>query len=234
MDTYLYLLVHKEHTKFKIGLTIDVTDRSNRLAREQGDFDLDESYTIKNNALSISRLEKTLHFIFSDWNLRGNNEFEGHTEWFSIECLKDVIEEIKRIGDYQGSNREISKGVLLEKSRTLAASYKSSKLAHILFKEYRFRALHLYLLNPEESYHVREAARITETIAGTLHKELKALVDAGLLKRENVGSLVTYQANTDCDIYEELCSIFNKIQLVKSKKLKQKHNKSTQSTGNVG
>ena len=42
----------------------------------------------------------------------------------------------------------------------------------ILFSEYRRRVLGLLLLHPEERYHVREIARLTNTTAGTLHREL--------------------------------------------------------------
>ncbi|MCH8847341.1 MAG: nucleotidyltransferase domain-containing protein, partial [Proteobacteria bacterium] len=42
----------------------------------------------------------------------------------------------------------------------------SSKLAEILFKDYRRRVLALLLLNPDKRYHVREIARLTGTVAG--------------------------------------------------------------------
>ncbi len=49
----------------------------------------------------------------------------------------------------------------------------SSLLADLLFKDYRKGVLGLLLLHPQERYHVREIARLTGTVAGTLHKELK-------------------------------------------------------------
>ena len=48
-------------------------------------------------------------------------------------------------------------------------------LSDVLFGEYRKRILELLLLHPEHSYHVRELARLTNTSAGTLHKELCVL-----------------------------------------------------------
>ncbi len=83
-------------------------------------------------------------------------------------------------------------------------------LASLLFGTYRQRVLGLLLLNPEQSYYVREIARLTDTAAGTLHKELVRLAEAGLLVRENMGNQVRYSANRDCPVFEELASILRK------------------------
>ena len=86
----------------------------------------------------------------------------------------------------------------------------ASKLAELLFKGYRRRVLGLLLLHADKRYHVLEIARLTDTVAGTLHKELSRLADAGLLLKETVGNQVLYGANRDCPIFEELASIFRK------------------------
>ncbi|MBE9538642.1 MAG: nucleotidyltransferase domain-containing protein [Proteobacteria bacterium] len=86
----------------------------------------------------------------------------------------------------------------------------SSLLAEIMFKEYRRRVLSLLLLRPEQAYHVREIARLTGTVPGTLHKELRKLAKAGILKKSSRGNQVSYQANSDCLIIEELSSILRK------------------------
>jgi len=65
-------------------------------------------------------------------------------------------------------------------------------------------------MHADKRYHVREIARLTDTVAGTLHKELSRLADAGLLLKDNVGNQVLYGANRDCPIFEELASIFRK------------------------
>jgi len=83
-------------------------------------------------------------------------------------------------------------------------------LSNLLFGEYRKRILGLLLLHPEQGYHVRELARLTNTSAGTLHKELSKLSDAGILKSKKVGNQQHYSANLECAIYEELASIFRK------------------------
>lgn len=86
----------------------------------------------------------------------------------------------------------------------------ASKLAELLFKGYRRRVLELLLLHPDKRYHVREIARLTGTVAGTLHKELAKQADAGLLKKESVGNQVVYQADPDCPIFKELTKILEK------------------------
>jgi predicted nucleotidyltransferase len=57
---------------------------------------------------------------------------------------------------------------------------------------------------------VREIGRLTGVPAGSLHRELKALTEAGLLVRTAAGNQVRYQASRDCPIYEELAAIFRK------------------------
>ena len=83
-------------------------------------------------------------------------------------------------------------------------------LSSLLFSEYRKRILGLLLLNPNASYHVRELARLTNTSAGTLHKELTKLTIGGLLQSKKVGNQVHYSANLACPIFEELASILRK------------------------
>ena len=83
-------------------------------------------------------------------------------------------------------------------------------LMELLFGSYRQRVLGLVLLHPDSSYHVRELARLTGTNAGTLHKELTRLAEAGLLLREQQGNQVRYRANRACPVFPELASLFRK------------------------
>lgn len=80
----------------------------------------------------------------------------------------------------------------------------------LMFGGYRRKLLAVLLLRPEEDFHVRELARITGIPAGSLHRELKALSDAGLLTRAQQGNQVRYRADRSLPIYEELASIFRK------------------------
>jgi predicted nucleotidyltransferase len=85
-----------------------------------------------------------------------------------------------------------------------------TQLVEILFGAYRRQILALMLLRPEESFYVREVARVTGVPAGSLHRELTSLNEAGLLVRSTSGNQVRYQADRSCPIYEELAGIFRK------------------------
>ena len=79
-----------------------------------------------------------------------------------------------------------------------------------MFSPYRRQLLARLLLRPDEQFHVRELERMTGISAGSLHRELKAMAESGLLLREKVGNQVFYRADTHCTIYEELAAIFRK------------------------
>jgi predicted nucleotidyltransferase len=85
-----------------------------------------------------------------------------------------------------------------------------SILSSVLFKDYRRRVLGLLLMHPAETFHVREIARLTGTVAGTLNRELVKLAEAGVLVKKSVGNQVRYSANPDCPIIDELTSILRK------------------------
>ena len=80
----------------------------------------------------------------------------------------------------------------------------------LMFGAYRRKLLGLLLMRPDERYHVRELARMSEIPVGSIHRELKTMAEAGLLIRDQVGNQVFYQADRSCPIYEELASIFRK------------------------
>ncbi len=87
---------------------------------------------------------------------------------------------------------------------------KETNLGSLLFGAYRRQVLALLLMHPEQSFHVREIARITGKPAGTLYRELGSLAEVGLLVRGPFGNQVHYRANPACPIYEELRGILRK------------------------
>ncbi len=87
---------------------------------------------------------------------------------------------------------------------------KPTDLASLLFGAYRREVLALLLLHPDASLHVREIARMTGRVPGTLVREVNQLAEAGLLLRSHVGNQVHFQANPACPIYEELRGILKK------------------------
>lgn len=92
----------------------------------------------------------------------------------------------------------------------MRANHKSPRLVDVLFGAYRRQILALLLLRPDESFYVREIGRLTGVPAGSLHRELKVLCDAGLLQRSAAGNQVRYQVDHACPIQEELAGIFRK------------------------
>lgn len=79
-----------------------------------------------------------------------------------------------------------------------------------LFSQYRRQVMALLLLHPEQSYHLREIARLTGAAPGALARELAKLTDMGIVDRRHVGNQVHYSANRSCPVFEELASIARK------------------------
>jgi len=86
----------------------------------------------------------------------------------------------------------------------------SPDLAYLLFGAYRYRVLSLLLLRPGDSFHVRMIARLTGVPAGSLHRELRLLADAGLLNAERQGNQVRYCANEKSPVFEPLAAVLEK------------------------
>ena len=83
-------------------------------------------------------------------------------------------------------------------------------LANLLFGAYRHRVLSLLYLRPGDRIHVRMIARLTGIPAGSLHRELRLLADAGLLDAERVGNQLHYSANAASPVFRELRAILDK------------------------
>jgi predicted nucleotidyltransferase/DNA-binding transcriptional ArsR family regulator len=89
-----------------------------------------------------------------------------------------------------------------------------TNLGSVLFNAYHQRVLGLLLRQHARGLHVREIARLTGIPIGSLHRELKLLTDAGLLRRTRVGNQVHYQADPACSVLKELTAIFRKLLLL--------------------
>ena len=83
-------------------------------------------------------------------------------------------------------------------------------LATFLLGQTRSGVLSALLLHPEASLHVRELARLTGASPGSLHRELRALSEAGLLTRKEIGRQVHYQADVQCPVFGELAGLLRK------------------------
>jgi predicted nucleotidyltransferase len=83
-------------------------------------------------------------------------------------------------------------------------------LAKLLFGTYRHRVLSLLFLRPGDRFHVRMIARLTGVPAGSLHRELRQLAQAGLLSAQRSGNQVLYSANEGSPVFAELTSMLDK------------------------
>ena len=91
-----------------------------------------------------------------------------------------------------------------------AARVPGRQLANLLFGAYRHRVLSLLLLRPGDRFHVRMIARLTGIPAGSLHRELRLLADAGLLDAERVGNQIHYSANERSPVFGHLAALLEK------------------------
>jgi DNA-binding transcriptional ArsR family regulator len=83
-------------------------------------------------------------------------------------------------------------------------------LANLLFGAYRHRVLSLLFLRPGDGFHVRMISRLTGVPAGSLHRELRQLADAGLLSAERIGNQIHYSANEASPVFDELAAVLEK------------------------
>ena len=89
-----------------------------------------------------------------------------------------------------------------------------TRLVEVLFSSYRRQILSLLLLRPQERYYIREIARLTGILPGSVHRELKLLAETGLLLREEAGNQVCYYANQSCPIFSELAEFSGKASVL--------------------
>ena len=81
---------------------------------------------------------------------------------------------------------------------------------HLLFPAQRPQVLAALLLQPGHSLHLRELARLTGSLAGTLGRELGKLAQVGLLLRSDQGNQARYSANVQHPLFPELSAMFRK------------------------
>ncbi len=82
--------------------------------------------------------------------------------------------------------------------------------AHVLFGGDHRRLLGLLLMRPDETFYVREIARLSSVDAGNAHRALRQLEQAGIVTATRAGNQVRYQADRESPIYVELQGIVRK------------------------
>jgi DNA-binding transcriptional ArsR family regulator len=84
------------------------------------------------------------------------------------------------------------------------------RVARVLFGSTRREVLALLLGRPDERFYLREILRAAGGGSGAVQRELKQLVEAGLVEREARGRQVYFSANKGAAIFAELQAIVEK------------------------
>ena len=85
-----------------------------------------------------------------------------------------------------------------------------NKLGATLFGKTRRAVLALLYSHPDESFYLRQIARVTGAGMGSLQRELKQLSEAGVIQRNEVGRQAFFKANSDCPVFQELRNLIIK------------------------
>lgn len=83
----------------------------------------------------------------------------------------------------------------------------SDNLAATLFGKTRRAVLGLLYAHPDEAFYLRQIVRATGAGLGAVQRELKALVEAGIIRRAVRGPAVYFEADPDCPVFAELKSL---------------------------
>ena len=87
----------------------------------------------------------------------------------------------------------------------------STGLADALFSATQQRVLALLFGQPERSFFTNELIGLVGAGSGAVQREIKRLVESGLITANRIGNQKHYQANPVAPIFEELCGIVSKI-----------------------
>jgi predicted nucleotidyltransferase len=85
-----------------------------------------------------------------------------------------------------------------------------TSLSDTLFGRTRGALLAVLYGHVGESFYLRQLARRTEITLGAVQRELRQLVDAGLVTRVTVGNQTFYSANQASPVFEEMRSLVTK------------------------
>ena len=86
----------------------------------------------------------------------------------------------------------------------MGTSPTDNNIASALFGTVRQRVLALLFGHTDQAYYLRQITRAVDAGHGAVQRELKQLVDSGLLTRTRRGNQVFYQANQQSPVFAEL------------------------------
>lgn len=87
---------------------------------------------------------------------------------------------------------------------------RKSPLLDVLLTKTKQQILSATLLQPERSWYLVELARHLRVQPSSLQRELRQLTEAGVLKRQQNGNRVYFQADKTCPVFSELAQILFK------------------------
>ena len=101
---------------------------------------------------------------------------------------------------------------------------KAFKLEHMFGSKTRARLMGLFLQHPDDAFYVRELTRKIDAQLNSVRRELKNLIEMGLISEKRADSPVKskalsekkkyYIVNTDFILYEDLRALFQKVQIL--------------------
>jgi len=83
-------------------------------------------------------------------------------------------------------------------------------LGATLFGKTRRAVLALLYSHPDESFYLRQIARVTGAGMGSLQRELKQLSEAGIIRRSEIGRQAFFTANSKSPVFLELRNLIIK------------------------
>jgi predicted nucleotidyltransferase len=86
----------------------------------------------------------------------------------------------------------------------------NENLSSALFGKVRRALLALLYSRPDESFYLRQIARMTGAGQGAVQRELKQLTEAGIITESRQARMVYYRANRSCPIFDELHRLMTK------------------------
>jgi integrase len=88
---FIYFFISIDQTMVKIGKSANPEQRYRTSLKNNWNIDLNLSFKICIDKEYTSLLEKTIHFLLRDYNLKDFHNGDGKTEWFSIEGLEIIF-----------------------------------------------------------------------------------------------------------------------------------------------
>ena len=86
----------------------------------------------------------------------------------------------------------------------------SNILSETLFGQTRGAVLSVLYGHVGKGFYLRQLARLTDIALGPVQREIRQLVEAGLVTRKTVGAQTLYSANQKSPVFREIKSLVNK------------------------